>query len=211
MGKRSTGLAGLGFAIVYFVYVTMLDSPDISTSSRDAVEYWSDSGNRTQSVIAATMCGIAILLLIGFVVGLGQRLDGGGAGAAANGVRVAGAVTASLLLVGGALFASPALALSLNNESVPIDNELGLAIRASSFVAHPIALWFAAFGGAALVAATTAGSRALGWRRWTIVVGAIVAVTMLAPLVFFGPMLLLLWIAVVSISMLLSRSRQPAS
>lgn len=211
MNKLSTGFAGLGFAVIYFVYVTLLETPDISTSSQDAVDFWADAGNRTQSVIAATLCGVAVLLLIGFVVGLGQWLDDGGAVAAAHGVRVAGGVTATSLLVGGALFASPVLALSLNNESVPMDNELGLAIRASSLVAHPVVLWFAGFGGAALVAATTVGGQALGWRRWTMVVGAILVVTLLAPLVFFGLMLFLLWTAVVSISILLSRSEHPAA
>jgi hypothetical protein len=56
-----------------------------------------------------------------------QRLEQ--AGAVAQGVRVAGGVTATLLLVARAVYASPALALSLNNESVPMDDESPLKTR----------------------------------------------------------------------------------
>ena len=143
------------------------------------------------------------MLLVGFVVGLAQRLDRG-AVAAAHGVRIGGGVTATLLLVAGAMFAAPALALALNNASVPMDDELGLVIRASSFVAHPVMLWFVSFGAAVLVAATTAGRGALGWRRWTLVVGTVLVV-LLAPVVFFGLMLFLLWTVAISIWLLLSR------
>jgi hypothetical protein len=201
---RLTAFAGLGYVVVYFAYVVMLNPPDISTSSHDTVVYWADSGNQAQSIIAATLCGLAVLLLVGFVVGLAKRLDDGGAASAAQGVRIGGGVTATLLLTGGAVFASPALALALNNESVPMDDELGLAIRASSLVAHPLMLWFAGLGAAAVVAATTAGSAALGWHRWTRIVGTVLVVALLAPLVFFGLLLFLLWTAVISVSMLRS-------
>lgn len=210
MNRSLTGLAGIGFVVVYFAYVVVLNPPDISVSSQDAVDYWADSGNQAQSIIAATLCGYAVVLLIGFVVGLAQRLEEADALPAAHGVRIGGGVTATLLLMGGALFAAPALALALNNESVPMDDELGLAIRASSFVAHPVMLWFVGFGAAVVVAATTAGGRALGWRRWTLAVGVILVVVLLAPLVFFGSMLFLLWTAAVSIWMLLSRSDRPS-
>ena len=161
-----------------------LDTPDISTSSQGAIDFWADAGNRVQAIVAATLCGVSVLLLMAFVVGLAQLLDQGGAAQAADGVRIAGAVTATSLLVGGAIFAAPALALSLNNESVPNDAEFGLAIRASSLVAHPVVLWFAGFGGAALIAAVTAGRKALYWRRWTVALGAILVLALLAPLVF---------------------------
>jgi len=206
MSRRLTGLTGLAFVVVYFTYVVMLNPPDISVSSHDAVDYWADSGNQAQSIIAATLCGLAALLLVGFAVGLAQRLNSGGAAASAHAVRIGGGMTATLLLIGGAMFASPALALALNNERVPMDDELGLVIRASSLVAHPVMLWFADFGAAALVAATTAGRAALGWRRWTVVVGWVLVVLLLAPLVFFGLVIFLLWTAAISVALLLSRA-----
>lgn len=61
-------------------------------------------------------------------------------------------MTATLLLVGTSVFAAPALALALNNEAVPMDADLALAL--------------------------------------------------LAPLPFFGPLLLLVWTAVISVWML---------
>ena len=207
MNRRSTGMTGLAFALTYFVYLTMLDTPDISTSSQGAVDFWADSGNRVPAIGAATLCGVSVLLFIAFVVGLSQLLHQGGAVQAAHAARIAGSVTATSLLLGGAIFAAPALALSLNNESVPIDAEVGLAIRASSFVAHPVVLWFAGFGGAALVAAVTAGRNALGWRRWTGVLGAVLVAALLAPLVFFGLMLMVSWAGAVSIGLLLPNSR----
>lgn len=201
------GLAGLAFSGVLFAYIVMMGAPpDISVSSSDAVDYWATSRNQVQSVVAATLCGFAVLLLVGFAVGLAQKLDSAGAGVPAHLVRIGGGVTATLLLMAGALFASPALALALNNEPVPMDDELGLAIRASSFVAHPVLLWFAGFGAAMLVAGTTAGWAALGWRPWTVVTGSVVVLLLLAPLVFFGLIIFLLWTVAISTWMLLSRA-----
>jgi hypothetical protein len=204
VNQRLAGLSGLGFVVIYFTYMVMLEPPDISVPSSEVVDYWADSGNRAEAIVTATMCGTAVLLFVGFVVGLAQRLDDGGAAGPGHAARVAGAITATLLLVGGALFAAPALALSLNsNEPVPMDEELGLAIRTASFVAHPVMLWFTGMGAAALVAATTAGRKALGWRRWTAFVGWPLVVALLAPLVFFVLVILLLWTAVVSVWMLI--------
>ena len=57
--------------------------------------------------------------------------------------------------------------------------------------------------GGALIAATTAGRKALGWRRWTAFVGWLSVVALLAPLAFAVLLILLLWAAVVSVWMLI--------
>jgi hypothetical protein len=156
MNQRLGGLCGLGFVVLYFAYMVMLNPPDISVPSSEVVDYWADSGNRAEAIVTATMCGTAVLLFVGFVVGLAQRLDDGGAAGPGHATRVAGAITATLLLMGGALFA-----------------------------------------------ATTAGRQALGWRRWTAVVGWLSVVALLAPLAFAVLLILLLWTAVVSVWMLI--------
>lgn len=46
MNHRLAGLFGLAFAGIYFVYLTLLDSPDISTSSQEAVDFWADSATK---------------------------------------------------------------------------------------------------------------------------------------------------------------------
>jgi hypothetical protein len=209
--QRLSALAGLAFVLTYFSYMVRLEQPDISTSNDEVLQFWGDSGNRTEAVLLATTCGVAVLLFMVFVVGLARRLDGGGAIHPAHGVRLAGGVTATLLLLGGALFASPALALTLNNEAVPLTDDFALAIRTASFVAHPVMLWFTGMAGAVLVAMTTAGRRALGWRRWTTVVGVVLVAAMLAPLVFFSLLLLLLWVAVVASWMLRDAGRASAA
>jgi hypothetical protein len=207
MSMRLTGALGLAFATLYFLYLTRLNGPDVSNSDSEAVAFWTLPGSQRRQILAATLCGVAVLLFVGFVVGLGQRLESGGAVAAAHVARLAGAVTAAMMLAGGALFAAPALALALNNEPVPTDGELGLLIRATSFAAHPFTLWFTATAAAGLVVATIAGRTALGWRRWTLVAGALVVAGLLAPLVFFGEMLLLLWVVAVSVSLVAARVR----
>jgi len=98
--------------------------------------------------------------------------------------------------------------MTLNGEGVPLTDEFALAIRTSSFVAHPVMLWFIGSAGAVLVAMATAGRHALGWRRWTTVVGVLLVAAMLAPLVFFSLVLLLLWVTVVSGWMLRDAGRQ---
>ena len=152
MNPRLAGLYGLAFAVLYFAYMTMLDPPDISTPGRDVLVYWADTGNQTQAVALATMCATAVLMFVGSSVGLAKRLEDGAAVACAHAARVAGGMTATLLLVGTSVFAAPALALALNNEAVPMDADLALAL--------------------------------------------------LAPLPFFGPLLLLVWTAVISVWML---------
>ncbi len=210
-GQRLAALAGLGFALTYLVYMVRLQPPNISTSNDGVLQFWSDSGHRSEAVALATACAFAVLLFVTFVIGLARRLDDAGAVHPAHGVRLAGGVTAALLLVGGALFAAPALALTLNNEGVPLNEDLALAIRTSTFVAHPVMLWFVGSAGAVLVAMATAGRRALGWRRWTTVVGALLVLAMLAPLVFFSLLLLLLSVAAMSTWMLLDAGRRSAA
>jgi hypothetical protein len=64
----------VAFALTYF---TMLDTPDISTSSQGALDYWADSVNRSQVIVAATLCGVSVLLFIGLAVGLAELLHPG--------------------------------------------------------------------------------------------------------------------------------------
>jgi hypothetical protein len=207
-GQRLRALAGFSFVLTYFTYMVWLEPPDMSTSNAEVVQYWGASAERAEAVLLATACGVAVLLFVVFVIGLARRLDEGGAPHPAHGVRLAGGITASFLLLGGALFAAPALALTLNGDGVPLTDELALAIRTSSFVAHPVMLWFTGSAGAVLVMMATAGRCALGWRRWTTVAGVVLIAAMLAPLVFFSLMLLLLWVTVVSGWMLWDAGRR---
>ena len=205
MGKRLTGISGALFSVLCFVFLIMLDLPDLTTSNAYSERFWDDAGHQTRIVIASSVCGLAVLLLVAFVVGLSWHLRAAGAPVAAYGVLVAGGLTSAMILVSGALFAAPALALALNNEPVTLDSDVGLAMRTSSFLADSVILWFVGFAAAGVVAATTLGGRSVGWPVWAVVLGALVVVFLMTPLVFLTLMLFLLWTLVLSVLLLLGR------
>src|SRR3954447_16905829 len=125
---RWTGLAGLLFAIGFFLTVTFAGTtPDNDTS--DAVQkyadYWKDTSQQSHAVWAAMLLSYSFLLLIAFAAGLRDRLRAVDAGPLPSLVLAAGTASAVLLLAGGQLGLSIGVTLD-QSKSYTVDGKTAM-------------------------------------------------------------------------------------
>ncbi|MDT7573571.1 MAG: hypothetical protein QOE05_3745 [Actinomycetota bacterium] len=101
---RWTGLAGVLFAIVFFVGGALAGSTPNSSAS-DAVQryerYWSNGDHADRGRLAGLVLTYVVILLVAFAAGLRDRLRAVDAGPLPSFVLASGAVAAALI-VGGA-------------------------------------------------------------------------------------------------------------
>ena len=99
-GGRLGALAGVAFAVLFFLGTAMLDIPH-GLSDEKTVAWWSESGNRTTAVVSMYCFTVAGLCFIAFLVQLRSRLlvAEGGTGTLTALVVVSGAVFVAMLLV----------------------------------------------------------------------------------------------------------------
>ena len=119
---RIGSLAGVGFAIFFFVGVAMLEIPENATD-QELVAWWSDSGNRTAAVVSMYLFVLAGLCFLIFLVALRSRLlavEGGSGDLTALAVG-SGLVFVSLLSVAAAARGVIGFAVEspANNEPLP--------------------------------------------------------------------------------------------
>jgi hypothetical protein len=102
--SRALGpLAGLAFALCFFLGVAMLETPR-GASDQELVTWWSDSGNRITAIVSMYLFVVAGLCFLVFLVALRSRLLAaeGDTGELTTVVLVAGTVFVSLLCVAAA-------------------------------------------------------------------------------------------------------------
>lgn len=208
--SRALGGAAVAFAVLLFIYVTLIDLPDLTTTDEKTIEFYQETAHRAQSVVGGYVAALTTFFFVGFLVGVVRVLRRRGAPTAALAAAVGGTAFASLFLAAAALFASPAFTLSLNNEPVLLDEDFALMARATSVIGDSFFLMFAPFAAAVFVAAVTIGGRGVGgWPRWLAVLGWIVAVSLVTPLIFFSLLLLMIWCIVFGVRGLMTK--QPAA
>lgn len=205
VGSKLGSLAGLGFALCFFVGVAMLEIPR-GASDQELVSWWSDSGNRITAVVSMYLFVLAGLCFLVFLVALRSRLlvAEGGTGELTTLVMVAGVVFVSLLCVAGACRGVIGFAVEspVNDESLPGPDtlryipQIGYAITGT--------------GGLLVVAVSIAATSALIVRtavfgRWLAWVGAVavlvIVVAAIALSAVFAIPALLIWAVAVSVPM----------
>jgi hypothetical protein len=67
---RLTGAAGVAFSILFFVYLVLVDAPDMTSSADQAVAFYQDSGERSTLIVGGYMAGLAGVLFLLLVVGV---------------------------------------------------------------------------------------------------------------------------------------------
>jgi hypothetical protein len=102
-GSRLGALAGLSFALCFFVAVAMLDIPR-GAADAELVAWWSDSGNRITAVVSMYLFVLAGLCFLVFLMKLRSRLLAaeGGTGELTALVVASGGVFVAMLFVAGA-------------------------------------------------------------------------------------------------------------
>lgn len=203
--SHRTAWAGIVFAVLYFVGVTMLLGPTPNDTHKDEpVKYaadWSrvfaDSGKRNQMLLGALVLGIACVAIVVFGSSLRDRLAAAGAATSGRLTFAASIMFATLTLAGGTAIAWLPGAKGFGDAPVA-KGELAYLAPQLGF-----ALLLLGGGVAAGFMLVTAGvgsarSRALpAWLGWS---GAAVGVLVFLFGVFFMPMvLLLLWVLIAAI------------
>ena len=207
--SRVVGGSAVAFAIALFVYVTLVNLPDMTTTNAETLVFYRGSGHRAQAVVGGYLALLVAVLFIMFLVGAARRLRRRDSGVAALFAAVGGTAFVSLYLAAAALFAAPAFALTLNNESVTLDHDFAVMARSTSAIGDTLLLLMAPFAAAVFVAAVSLGSREPGgWPRWLVVAGCIVAAALISPLIFFSMLLLMLWCIAVGVRLLLTPAGQ---
>ena len=205
VGGRLGSLAGLGFAICFFVGVAMLETPR-GASDGELVRWWSDSGNRITAVVSMYLFVLAGLCFLVFLIALRSRLLAaeGGTGELTALVVASGLVFVSLLCVAAAARGVIGFAVEspTNDESLPGPDTLRYLPQ----------IGYAITGTGGLLAATLSMAatswlivRTAVFGRWLAWVGAttaliVVSASILLSAVFAIPALLV-WTVAVSVAM----------
>jgi hypothetical protein len=108
---RLAGAAGVAFSVVFFVYLVLVDVPDMTSSVDQAVAFYQDSGERSRSIVGGYMAGLAGVLFLLLVVGCVRDVRALGIETEALVAAIAGGVFVALHLAAAALFVAPSAAV----------------------------------------------------------------------------------------------------
>ncbi len=204
-GGRLGAVAGLAFAILFFLGFAMLNIPR-GASDRKLVAWWSDSGNQVTAVVSMYFYIVAGLCFLVFLVKLRSRLLAaeGGTGELTSLVVASGAVFVAMLFVAAASRGVIGYAIKSpgNNESLPGADTLRYLPQTG----------YAALGAAGLLAAAVAMAttswlivRTAVFGRWLAWVGAAAAIlVVVADIALVGALampLMCLWGLAMSVAM----------
>jgi hypothetical protein len=145
--NRWTGLAGILYAIGFFSMTFIVPStPD--TGNSDAVQkyadFWSKSSHQSRATVGAMVLTYLFLLLVAFAAGLRDRLRAVDAGPLPSLVLAAGAVAATLILVGGeasfavGLTGDQAKTFTVDGKTAMIFDNLGYQLLAPGLMAAAV-------------------------------------------------------------------------
>jgi hypothetical protein len=195
--RRWLPLSGLVSAVLIMIAIFFF-ADDSGETDQEIVSYYADSGNRNQVEVGFSLIAAGALLLALFVMLLRGRLRAAeGEPATFTAAAYAGGITsAALLLVANAFFAAPAFSAGedrfrLDPNTFRLGENVGYAIFVS-------ANWLAIFlvlGTSILAIKTAVLPRWLGW------LGIQVAFFLLVAFIFVPFIVLLGWIALVSVVM----------
>lgn len=203
--NRIGSLAGLGFAILFFVGVAMLEIPDGVTDQK-LVAWWSDSGNRTAAVVSMYLFVLAGLCFLLFLVALRSRLLAaeGGSGDLTALVLGSGLVFVSLLSVAAAARGVIGFAVEspANNEPLPGPDTLRYLPQIGYAITGTGGLLAAAVS---MAATSVLIVRTAAFRRWLAWVGAVAVLVVIGAAIALSGVLaipaLLIWTVAVSFAM----------
>lgn len=195
--RRWLPLSGLVSAVLIMIAIFFF-ADDSGETDQEIVSYYADSGNRNQVEVGFSLIAAGALLLTLFVMLLRGRLRAAeGEPATFTAAAYAGGITsAALLLVANAFFAAPAFSAGEDHFRLdPNTFRLGENVGYAIFVSANWLAIFLVLGTSILAIKTAALPRWLGW------LGIPVAFFLLVAFIFVPFIVLLGWIALVSVVM----------
>jgi hypothetical protein len=185
-GSRIGAVAGLLFALCFFVGVAMLELPQ-SATDRELVAWWSDSANQTTAIVSMYLFVVAGLSFLVLLAKLRSRLLAAepGAGELTALVMAAGVVFVSMLFIAAASRGLIGFAVNspANDEALPGPDTLRYVPQLGYAVTGTGGLLAAALAMAStswLIVRTAAFGRWLAWIGAVAAVLVIVATALLA-------------------------------
>jgi hypothetical protein len=202
---RIGSLAGVGFAIFFFIGVAMLETPE-NASDQELVAWWSDSGNRTSAVVSMYLFVLAGLCFLVFLVALRSWLLAaeGGRGDLTALVFGSGLVFVSLLSVAAAARGVIGFAVEspTSDESLPGPDTLRYLPQVGYAITGTGGLLAAAVS---MAATSVLIVRTAVFRRWLAWVGAVAVLVVVGAAIALSAVLaipaLLVWAVAVSAAM----------
>jgi hypothetical protein len=202
---RLGALAGVGFALCFFVGVAMLDIPH-DTSDRELVAWWSDRGHQATAIVSMYLFVLAGLCFLVFLAALRSRLlaAAGGRNDLTAIVGGAGVVFVSMLFVAAAARGAIAFAVRspANDERLPGPD----ALRYLPQVGYAITGTGGVLAAALVMAATSLLiARTAVFGRWLAWLGAVATLVVVVASVLLSGVLaipaLLVWSLAASAAM----------
>jgi hypothetical protein len=200
--------SGVMFAVLFVVgMIVGRDTPEGDASDEEWLQWFADSGNRWQQVIAALALALAAMALVVFIAHLVHHLDAGNsAGAVATRVaHSAGIVLAAAIAIGGVGMNYVAAGIEIGELPVPAPD----VPRTAEHLGFGVMLIVGGLFAALMVGAFSIAARGTGTLPgWLVTAGLVVAVLLLASVMYIPIVLLPLWVLVVAI--ILGRNSRPS-
>jgi hypothetical protein len=193
-------LAGVAFVLFWIIAFVIDPGEDTDDTDAQIVAHWADSGTRHKQYAVFFLILAASLAFVWFLGGLRHRIQQaeGGPGLLTELGFGAGLVAVALWSVAGAMFSSVAFAVG-DSDMFQLDPDLARFVATLGYT-----VWFSGTTIAAILVAAT-GIVALRTRvlpAWLAWLSFLVALTMLAAFAFIPFVILLLWILLVSATLI---------
>ncbi len=207
LSSTLAALAGVGFAILWFVSVASVD-PQRSRTDQELLTWWSDSGNQDAMIVSMFAMLVAALVFLVFLVQLCHLLrSAGGIGERWNGLVFGGGL-GFVALISVTAFSRGLIAHAMRFEDEPLPgpdtlryatafSQAAMGLGAIPFVAIAIAT------ASVIIVRSAVLARWLGW--FGLVVAALTLVVVVLQVGALASPLIMLW--TVAASFVLWRSR----
>jgi hypothetical protein len=206
--ERWGPVAGIAFALLFVVGLSLNNLPSSDDSVSKITSYYNDGGNRAQIIIGSYLLWFAGVFFLWFLASLRVRLLDveGMPGRLTSIVFGGGLVFVGALMVAAACFASVAGDITFADEKfVSAD-----AARFLPELGYPVLLIGGIFAAIAMIdAASVLIVRTRVLPAWIGYFGFVAAVLLLAAVIFLPLILLVLWVVFVSVAMLRARPAEP--
>lgn len=198
--QNTAAIAGLAFIVLLVLGVFLMGTPDSNAPATEWASYFSDSGNRTQSIISAYLLVLAGLAFIVFLWALRPEFgDPVGIPALLLHISMASGIAFAMLLMAGGL-ATGAIAGSISFGDAPVPD--GNFAREFEQLGTGLILLPGGLAAALSVAALSCASLLEdAWPRWLGIVGIVAAIVLLFSVAFIPLIALPLWTLIVAIEL----------
>lgn len=209
---RAASLAGIAFSVLIVIGLTLLRSqPSADATAAELEEYYLDDWNRSRVLLGLTASSFAAIAFLWFMAVIRRQVGEREDQFFSTVFLGSGLVFLSLFLTTAAASAAPALAIEFADAAVPSSGTVGLL---KGYVWGLFSVVGVRMAAVFMLTTSTLGLRTHALPRWLGFLGVGLAVAMLVAATFSAPIgqLFALWVAVVSIELLVRRDKvEPAT